>query len=520
MNTEISSIKKAIEGQNFHEAESLAWSLYNRNSKNFIVLKTLALTLLLQDKRLGAIDIYLKCIRLEPNDYDVLCNLGFLYLKIEEFSKSYQYALRAESHPNANFIPYSQIGELLFKKRDFENSLKYFELALKFINIKTLSQNIGIIHHYVDVLIALKKKMQAEQFVRYYQDREFTPDIFHHHSSFSPETVLDGDLAKVEKLLNFSNHQNHITSARQKAPLFFGLAKYYDEQDKKKSEEYFTKGNEEILKILRYFPLASQKYIQKTKELFYQDFYQKNLANNDSGKGLIFIVGMPRSGTTLLESIIATNKNVISGGELTSFNHLATAFINENKEQIELEEYKGLSVGEIYLNRIKFIQQSYPFFIDKLPDNYSCIGFIKTFLPQAKIIYIKRNPWDIAISLYKQFYVTNVPYASSFFNTAINIANHNELIRFWGDEMKFEFLTISYEELATQTEAVAQKVFEYCQLEGTYDEELRKKFFSRTASKHQITKAVNSSSISKKAFADQKDKFYEALQNQQKYWQN
>ena len=99
----------------------------------------------------------------------------------------------------------------------------------------------------------------------------------------------------------------------------FGLAKYYDyKKDKENSEKYFIKGNEEILKIQRYYPLNHQKNIIKIKELFNNGFYNNHLSKNDLGEGIIFIVGMPRSGTTLLESILGTNENVISGGEQIS----------------------------------------------------------------------------------------------------------------------------------------------------------------------------------------------------------
>jgi len=228
---------------------------------------------------------------------------------------------------------------------------------------------------------------------------------------------------------------------------------------------------------------------------------------------------MPRSGTTLLESILGSNENVISGGELLSMQYLAGKFYTESPEELYLDEYTNMSPGEIYLNRIKFIREKNQFFIDKLPGNYLNLGFIKTFLPKAKIIYIKRNPWDIAISLFKQFYVNNIPYAASFFNIAVNIANHDELIKFWGGKMKFDFLTISYEELVSDTENVSNEILKYCEIDGNYNEELRKKFFSRTASKNQISQGIHSSSISKESFESSKEKFFESLKNQEKFWE-
>lgn len=521
MNTEITRIQNAIQSKNFQEAEALAWKLFKANSKNFVVLKTLGLTLLLQGKYVGSIDIYMKCFKINNNDFDVLCNLAYLYLKLEEYSKSYNFVLKAINHPNSNYLPYSQMAEILMKKRDFEESLKYCELTLKMIDFNALKQNIGILHVYIDVMIALGKKTDAEKFIRYFQDKSFNDEIFQHHGSISPETISENDISKAKKFIDQEGYQNHILKAKHNAPFLFGLAKYYDyKKDKENSEKFFIKGNEEILKIQRYYPLNHQKNIIKIKELFNNGFYNNHLSKNDLGEGIIFIVGMPRSGTTLLESILGTNKNIISGGELISMHELSSAYYLDNHQKtLELEEYNNKSLGEIYLDRIKFIKGNKKYFIDKLPGNYHSIGFIKTFLPKAKIIYLQRDPWDIAISIFKQFYVDNIPYAASFFNIAINIANHSELIRFWKQEMHFDFITVSYEELVSNTQQISKEVFDYCNLEGSYDEGLRKRFFSRTASKSQISEGIHTSSISKKSFEGLKDKFFEALKNQEKYWQ-
>ena len=520
MNTEISTIQQAIQSRNYHAAETLAWSLYKKNSKNLIVLKTLGLTLLLQEKYIGSIDIYLKCIKMNPEDFDVMCNLSFLYKSLEEYSKAFHYAIKAAEHKDANFLPYSHLAEILMRKRDFKTSLKYCELTLKMMDMDTLNQNIGVVHVYVDVLIAAGKKKEAVDFIRYYQDKSFNDEIFQHHAGISPETISEEDLSKAFRFLEIDNHQNHIKRAQHNAPFLFGLAKYFEyKKDKDKSEDFFYKGNEEILKIQRYFPLSHQKQILKIKDLFLNGFYDQNIKDSNLGSGLIFIIGMPRSGTTLLESILGSNENVISGGELLSMQYLAGKFYTENPEELYLDEYTNMGPGEIYLNRIKFIRENNQFFIDKLPGNYLNLGFIKTFLPKAKIIYIKRNPWDIAISLFKQFYVNNIPYAASFFNIAVNIANHDELIKFWGGKMKFDFLTISYEELVSDTENVSNEILKYCGIDGKYNEELRKKFFSRTASKNQISQGIHSSSISKESFESSKEKFFESLKNQEKFWE-
>ena len=171
-------------------------------------------------------------------------------------------------------------------------------------------------------------------------------------------------------------------------------------------------------------------------------------------------------------------------------------------------------------NRIKFIRQDNKFFIDKLPGNYQSIGYINYIFPKAKIIYVRRDPWDNAISLFKQFYVSNIPYASTFFNIAVIYANHEELIRYWGNTLNVDFLTIEYEDLVKNTSETAELIFDHCNISHKYNPEKRKKFFARTASKNQVNKDVHTSSIGKKSFENYKEEFQNYLENQREYWLN
>lgn len=520
MNNLIQEIQKKILEKNFTDAESMAWTLYEQNSKDFFNLKTLGLVLLLQEKRYGSIDFYQRALQIKNDDFDVLCNLGHLNLQIEEFGIASDYALRAINNPSSNFLPYSQMAEILMKRRDYLGSLKYCEIVLKMATMDTLKSNIGFVHIYIDVLIALGKKEQAIKFINFFQEKSFNDEIFQHHAGMGPETIEKKQIEKVEKLVKENKHDNHIIRARYLCAYLFGLAKYYGyKKENAHSEKLYIKANNEILKIQRYFPLKHQGQISKIKKIFRDGFNKSQKIDTNKGEGLIFIVGMPRSGTTLLESIIGSNDNVISGGELISMHQLSGYYYLDEQEDAMLERHGNRDIGDIYLNRISFIKGDKKFFIDKLPGNYHNIGFISEFLPAAKIIYMKRNVWDIATSIYKQFYVNNIPFAASFFNIAINIANQEELIRFWGDEMNYNFITVNYEELVSDTENIANNIFKYCGLDGSYNEDTRKNFFSRTASKSQISKNINTSSISKREFEDFKSGFEKDIENQRKYWQ-
>ncbi len=513
-NSLLSQIIENINNSRFHESEQLAWKLYEQNKNDFNIVKTLALTLLLQNKYNGSIDFYLKAEKINNNNFDVINNISHLYLKIEEFEKSFIYAERAQKLNSDTYHTYITFLELYLRKRDYKKAYSFTQEILKRIKFEQLIKNPNVIYIILDTYFALFKKEEALKFIDYANKKAFHPEIFYYHSTFSPETIQDDYIAAGEKILQFEGYKNHIEKGKTVGPILFGLAKYFEnKKDLETSDRYYLSANNEIAIIQRYQPLLNQKLLHKVKKIFSDS--RKLLFEKKTGDGLIFIVGMPRSGTTLIESIVASAPDTISGGELISFYELIKGSFEEDEDAVVYND-----PGSVYENRIKFIRQGNKFFIDKLPGNYQSIGYINYIFPKAKIIYVRRDPWDNAISLFKQFYVTNIPYASTFFNIAVIYANHEEFIRYWQDTLKINFLTVEYEDLVKNTDKVADVIFKYCNIHHKYSPEKRKNFFARTASKNQVNKDVHTSSIGKKSFEDHKNEFNKYLQNQREYWIN
>lgn len=511
MNSLISKITQKINEGKFLDAEELSWDLYKSN-KNFYNTKTLALTLLLQNKHYGSLDFYLKAYELKDNDFDVLVNIAYIYLKFEEFEKSYNFCQKALLLDSVSHLVYISLLDIYVRKREFERAYECAIELLKKINFQTLLQKPNVIYLILDSYLAAGKNEEALQLIQYFYKKIFNPDIFYYHSTFSPETISP-ELEKIAfQILNQTEFKSMIDKGKTLGPLYFGLAKYNEKNKKNKiSDEQYISANKEIFDIQRYQPLANQKLVNNIKNIFNDNRDLDYPQYDDSG--LIFIIGMPRSGTTLVESIISSNENSFSGGELRSIYELFKSRYDVDDELIDFQD-----PGGVYLNRIKFIRNNKKHFIDKLPGNYHNVGFIKKVFPNAKIIYLKRDPWDNAISLFKQFYVSNIPFASSFFNMGVVYANHEELMRFWKEDLKINYLTIEYEKLVQDTENIANQIYEFCEIKEGYKSSIRKNFFARTASKNQVTKDVHMESIGKTSFEEQKNEFIKSLENQRNYW--
>jgi tetratricopeptide (TPR) repeat protein len=510
-NSPIHQVANLISKSQYLEAESVLWDLLSKSKKDFILLKTLGLCLLLQSKNKGALKAYLDAYSLKSDDFDVVNNLSHLYLKYEEFQKSYELALNANEIDSTKSQPFITLLELDIRKRNFGDALAKITEITKRIDFNSLIKNPNVLYSILDVYVALKDNDELLKFLNYIHEKVFNPEVFYYHTTTLPDKLNQSIIDKAKEVLKFDGFKNPVERAKTISPILFGFAKYHESKKEMDiSDNYYHLANSEVDKVQRYMPLQNQKLISRIKNVFQNnlDFFPKY--NED---GLIFILGMPRSGTTLVESIIASASNTISGGELTSFHDLVSSKFDDSPEISIYED-----PGEIYLNRIKFIRGKNRNFIDKLPGNYHTVGFINQIFPNAKIIYLKRDPWDTAISIYKQFYVSNIPYASTFFNIAVTYANHEEIMRFWCDECNVKFLTVEYENLVKDIENTSKKIYDFCSIDHVYNPEERKGHFARTASKNQVNKDVHTTSIGKVSFDDKKEDFLNFLNNQRKYW--
>jgi hypothetical protein len=180
-----------------------------------------------------------------------------------------------------------------------------------------------------------------------------------------------------------------------------------------------------------------------------------------------------------------------------------------------------ISFQETYLRITNYIKADSQFIIDKLPENFLFIGHLLKLLPSSKIIRTFRNPWDVAISLYKQRYVTNIPYSSSFFNIGVFMANFEAINIYWNEQIidKSNILDIYYEDLVENPQIKQKDLYQFLNLDiADFDEQSRRKFFSKTASIRQIGGQIHKKSIEKQEFLEFKNEFYDSLFMQRRYW--
>ena len=192
------------------------------------------------------------------------------------------------------------------------------------------------------------------------------------------------------KFLSKISINNKIEKNAKIASANICLAEYH-KKDRNISEQYFVTANNHIANMQR-APIYARQQMYIDLVNYFKNFDEKKIlekVDKKKGEGLIFIVGMPRSGTTLVEQIISCHSQVYGGGELELCNqHLWPLIKNEQDMSKEiLENFRAQ-----YLDAIQGISNGKSFVTDKMPSNFRYIGLIKRALPESIVIHVKRDP--------------------------------------------------------------------------------------------------------------------------------
>ena len=430
MKTQIQLIDTLIKEGNYKKAEDIVWGMHKANPSNLQIKKLLALVLLLEKNYVLSEKYYIEVMNEMPNDYDVNCNLAYIYSANEEFSLCEKFALNANNINDKHPASYLHLAELSMKTRQFEKAKQILDKCIEIYGgeeklMVSDKDTVRVKNNYRDALLGLKNTQAAIDFLRKLNldDKnrenygENVGENFYVLIDIDVNVIDQKDIEELHKIIN-KKYPTEKSEWRNKVGALYALGSYYDKKkDKNESEKFFDLANKLVLKRQRFVPMGEQKLINNLIKNYVEPDILPASDNLNKGQGIIFITGLPRSGTTLLESILSTNPHTESGGELISMTNLCRSLIEQNAFQFEKSNLKAHIelIGDKYLNRVSYIRKDKKYFIDKLPGNYFNAYFISKILPAAKIINLKRDLWDVAVSAYKRLYINNVAYSSNFF---------------------------------------------------------------------------------------------------------
>src|SRR5215469_1901801 len=293
------------------------------------------------------------------------------------------------------------------------------------------------------------------------------------------------------------------TSTDDRLHLQFALAKAREDAGQfEQSFEHYAEGNRLRRSQLDYSPEETTKLVTRSRSLYTRDFLQQRAAAGCAARDPIFIVGLPRAGSTLVDQILSSHSMVEGTMELHDMIALAGKLDVEGTRE-ELGHYPKVlaslaperlrALGEEYLARTRVQRKSgAPFFVDKMPNNFRHVGLILLALPNAKIIDARRHPLACCFSAFKQHFARGQSFSYSLEDLGRYYRDYVELMAHFDEVVPGRVHRVHYEALVENTETEVRALLEYC---GLPFEEQCLRFHEneravRTASSEQVRQPI------------------------------
>ncbi|MCR9267464.1 MAG: sulfotransferase, partial [Alphaproteobacteria bacterium] len=288
--------------------------------------------------------------------------------------------------------------------------------------------------------------------------------------------------------------------------LCFALGKAFeDRKDYDASFAYYERGN--ALKKLqtRYTAEQMDEELEAQASLCTPDLFAKQGGKGCDAPDPIFIVGLPRAGSTLLEQILASHSQVDGTLELPNILALSHRLRGRNRSDRtryprilnELEADQLRELGEDYIENTRIHRAGAPFFTDKMPNNFRHIGLIKLILPNAKIIDARREPMACCFSGFKQLFAEGQEFTYGLEEVGRYYRGYVELMEHWDRVLPGEILRVQYEDVVADLETQVRRILDFCGLpfeQACLDFHATERAV-RTASSEQVRQPINTKGI-------------------------
>ncbi len=436
-----------------------------------------------QGKLEEALEAYTKALTINPDYAEAYYNMGIILNeqdKLEEALEAYKKALAFKpDYAKA----YNNIGNTLQGQGKLEEAIEAYKKALSIKRDYAETQN--------NMGVTLKDQGKIDEAIEAFTKAlSIKPDYAEAHrnlSSVKKYTTDDKQFLQVKELYGTVDLEDDA-----KCNLSFALAKMYEgigELDR--AFQHLSEGNALRKKLLNYS-------IEQDKKLFYylKKLQPKILKNSLKVKEAstditpIFILGMPRSGTTLIEQIVSSHSEVVGTGEL---NYISQFGLNLSVEPEAINATAISKFRESYLSKLSKVSDGKHLLTDKTPHNFLFIPLICAAFPESKIIHVQRNAAATCWSNFKQYFVSDfLGYCHDLKDVVAYYNLYTEMMKLWQSQYGERIYNLNYESLTTDQENQSRKLMKHLALdwEKACLSPHKNKRSVRTASQQQVRQKV------------------------------
>ncbi len=335
-----------------------------------------------------------------------------------------------------------------------------------------------------------------------YKIDKYFGDAYWSLANLKTYAFSDQEIKSLEKMV-----KDIYLNENEKTYMHFALGKAFeDSKDYQKSFHHYKAGNDIKKQNIKFDLKVFDEECINQKEVCTGDLFEAKKDWGSDSIEPIFILGLPRVGSTLLEQILASHSMVEATHELP--NILAISHkLNLRKALEKSSRYPDIllslsapqlkMIGEQYINDAAIFRSGKKYFIDKMPNNFRHIGLIKLILPNAKIIDIRRSSMSACFACYKQLFAEGQEFTYDFKDLAGYYNNYVELMDHWNKVIPNQILSINYEDLINDFEKSVNEILDYCSLPFEQDciDFYKNKRSVRTPSSEQVRQPIFKSGL-------------------------
>ena len=454
-------IRHAKAGRNKLAEESYK-NVLSKDNKNVDALRLLGLLAFKNNNHDIAEKLLIRAIQLDPYFHLLWDNLAKVFRvqnKLEESKKAFENLIKLDPKNNEAFVALGTIYNKLAQYKDGINSYK-----------KALKLNDNNARVYLSMGHALKtlgnRKECEDSYLKAIKLFPLSGEGYWSLANLKTYTFNENQIHAMKSAIKEDMHE------QEKIQMMFALGKAYEsKKDFKESFKFYNDGNWMQRKTVEYNAEENSKSIDLTIDFFKQNKEKLNFDSGISSKDPIFILGLPRAGSTLLEQILSSHSMIEGTEELHNIMTIGRRIRTTNDSKnylnnlLDLNKENISSYGNMYIDETRWARKDNNFFIDKMPNNFPHIGLIKMILPNAKIIDARRNPLDGCFSCFKQYFAKGQHFTYDLDDVARYYKDYLKIMKFWNNYFPDEIHTVCYENVINNPEQEVRLMLKYLGLD-------------------------------------------------------
>lgn len=473
---------------------------------------------------------FCEALRLRPDFVDAHLNLGLVLVDLERFDEA-EAALRkvveqSPRHAKAQF----ELGNLLRRQHRHAEAERAYDAVLALnpsdapalINLAATLQAAGrwrespalyqralaVSPHLPEIHVGLggvlhQEGRTAEAAAAFRHALSLAPNhpgAYRALGGLPVESLSTEDVDAIHRLAEAPGVANE-----ERTGLLFALARIWESRgDYDRAFDYATRGNALVRRYFRFDADANDGFVRRCEQIFTAGFFASRTWRGSDSTAPVFIVGLPRSGTTLVEQILAAHPKVFGAGEVVEMiemgRNLATlAGVDQPYPEgvVALGADAARALCERYLGHLRALGATAERITDKLPFNFRMLGLIALLFPSARVVHCRRDPRDVAVSCYVLNFLRPISFANDLDDFGRYHRAYERLMAHWSGVLPIPILDVQYEELVRDQAAGTRRLLEFCGLEWDerclrFNEVVRPVW---TASTMQVRQPIYASSI-------------------------